>query len=304
MIASTAGDKAKYKEKLKDWIVAFCLLFFMHYIMAGTITIVEKINNMLATNAGVTEGLDINSEYGSVKYNPKGGTTSYNPSYTDNFQSDKIEKIINDWANTYGWRIKEDESGFNQIGNASGDGISWHIQLNNNTAFSINYTRSTGMYTIQRGNLKNEADTNYLINRIRNEVGTINSVNTSGSVVSESGSTQIIETNEGAVKVKSGSGHEVWVAKESIEGGSKVLFFTNYARLFLNSQGNDKTLPVETAYLVIYIALVAFTAVFTFRYIKRVIYIAFLTLIAPLVALTYPLDKVRRWKGASMGCMV
>lgn len=41
-----------------------------------------------------------------------------------------------------------------------------------------------------------------------------------------------------------------------------------------------------------FIVLVIFTAFFVFTYLKRVIYMAFLTLMAPLVAVTYPIDKL------------
>ena len=41
-----------------------------------------------------------------------------------------------------------------------------------------------------------------------------------------------------------------------------------------------------------YVILVLFTVYFTFVYLRRVLYMAFLTMIAPLVALTYPIDKI------------
>lgn len=44
---------------------------------------------------------------------------------------------------------------------------------------------------------------------------------------------------------------------------------------------------------VMYVALVVLTCVFTVQYLKRVIYMAFLTMIAPLICLTYPLDKIK-----------
>ena len=47
------------------------------------------------------------------------------------------------------------------------------------------------------------------------------------------------------------------------------------------------------AELIMYIALIIFTVMFTIQYLKRVIYMAFLTMIAPLIALTYPLDKIK-----------
>lgn len=48
--------------------------------------------------------------------------------------------------------------------------------------------------------------------------------------------------------------------------------------------------------MIIYLALVIYTVMFTFTYLKRVITMAFLTLMAPLVALTYPIDKINDGK--------
>lgn len=44
---------------------------------------------------------------------------------------------------------------------------------------------------------------------------------------------------------------------------------------------------------IMYVALVILTVVFTFQYLRRVLYMAFLTMIAPLICLTYPLDKIK-----------
>lgn len=50
IISSTASDKAKYKEMLKDWIVALCLLFVLHYIMAFTLEIINQFNTLVGTS--------------------------------------------------------------------------------------------------------------------------------------------------------------------------------------------------------------------------------------------------------------
>ena len=47
VISSTASEKAKYKEHIKDWLVAVVLVVFMHYIMAFAITITGYITDML-----------------------------------------------------------------------------------------------------------------------------------------------------------------------------------------------------------------------------------------------------------------
>ena len=47
--SSSAGDKAKYKAMIKDWIAAICILFTLHYIMSITITVVNEISSIFAT---------------------------------------------------------------------------------------------------------------------------------------------------------------------------------------------------------------------------------------------------------------
>ena len=47
VISSTAGEKAKYKEHIKDWLVAVVLVVFMHYIMAFALTLTEYLTNVL-----------------------------------------------------------------------------------------------------------------------------------------------------------------------------------------------------------------------------------------------------------------
>lgn len=56
------------------------------------------------------------------------------------------------------------------------------------------------------------------------------------------------------------------------------------------------TVGSKLLYLIFYIAMVVYTCMFTFYYLKRVLTMAFLTLISPVVALTYPIDKIRDGK--------
>jgi len=86
--------------------------------------------------------------------------------------------------------------------------------------------------------------------------------------------------------------------------------FTGYVRLLAgsyNRTGEGKAIINEdkfnnnaglehVAYSIIYIVMVIYTVMFTFMYLKRAIYMAFLTMIAPLIALTYPLDKIKDGK--------
>ena len=51
MILSTVSqDKAKYKIMFKDWLVALCLLFLMHYIMVGILNLSSTITEAIGTS--------------------------------------------------------------------------------------------------------------------------------------------------------------------------------------------------------------------------------------------------------------
>ena len=70
--------------------------------------------------------------------------------------------------------------------------------------------------------------------------------------------------------------------------GGDTLF--NNIRAIADNSGNSLEMIAHT---IMYVALVVLTITFTIQYIKRLIYMAFLTMIAPLICLTYPLDKVK-----------
>ena len=48
LLETSAQGKAKYKERLKDWFVALCLVFAMHYIMAGTLMLIERVTDLIS----------------------------------------------------------------------------------------------------------------------------------------------------------------------------------------------------------------------------------------------------------------
>ena len=167
IIASTASDKAKYKQMFTDWLIALCILFFMHYIMSFAITMVESlIDSIKQTNQTIEIPISV-SEIQS------------------NYNDDGYEDVLNNLTGPNG-----------------------------------------GYLTDLMGLARFRAQLNY--------------------------------TGQGS------NGEDV-VA----EGGR-----------------------AQMAYTIIYFVLVIYTIMFLFIYIKRMIYIIFLTMIAPLVALTYPIDKM------------
>ena len=71
--------------------------------------------------------------------------------------------------------------------------------------------------------------------------------------------------------------------------GEDVLMTTIRRKLGVDNRG----FTAVFAELIIYLVLVIYTIIFTFKYLKRLLYMAFFTMIAPLIALTYPLDKIK-----------
>ena len=90
------------------------------------------------------------------------------------------------------------------------------------------------------------------------------------------------------------------VVKESTSGGVegstaeyKTDKLMNAVREGVGDSYEDASALNTASYTIMYLALVILTGVFTVQYLKRVIYMAFLTMIAPMIALTYPLDKIK-----------
>lgn len=88
------------------------------------------------------------------------------------------------------------------------------------------------------------------------------------------------------------SDNSIFTVKVTDVDGNEKIFNTNLTGLIRIKAQGDKWQDA-TAYAIIYIVLVIYTGIFTFIYFKRFLWIAFLTMIAPLVALTYPIDKLR-----------
>ena len=171
MLSSLASDKAKYKQMLVDWLVGMCLLFFMHYIMAFSVTITKKVTEV-------------------VKSTYETGV------HTVTMQTDKDGKLAKQVIKAGKASLLVDKE--NHELNSSSDA-------------------KDAAYLIWPTNL---------MGRMRVEL-------------------------------------QMQTGKASYIG-----------------------------YAICYMILVFYTVFFSFTYLKRVVYMAFLTIIAPLVAMTYPIDKL------------
>ena len=53
VISSTASDKAKYKQMLMDWVVALCIVFFLHYVMSFILTLTEMVTEGISSSSDI-----------------------------------------------------------------------------------------------------------------------------------------------------------------------------------------------------------------------------------------------------------
>ena len=203
MLSSTAGDKAKYKQLLVDWVVAICLLFLMQYIMSFSNIAVKKVTSVIQSAVVSTT------------------------------ESDKLSE--------------NEKKAAKEKGKLDGD---------------VAVTRGTQLFEIEDKKLVNKA---YQI---------------------------LVEENKTDTKYNDlfKNGNLYWPTNN----------FTEQARMLgqLTDEDDNATnyAYASIGYKIIYIVLVLYTLIFTWTYVKRVVYMAFLTMIAPLVALTYPIDKMNDGK--------
>lgn len=198
IVSSSAEDRAKYKQRIMDWLVAMCLLFFMHYIMAFAVTVTEEVTKAVQT---------LDDEY-SIAI---GDTGQIEPASGDKRQlSDYVYE--------------------------NGDGV---FDLADGTMGKTLYDQGIIIQAVDEN--ENPIDGQYYINWPTNLMGK---------------------------------------ARVELQVEQAGLAYTDMvARQF--------------GYTIVYLALVIYTILFLFRYLKRMMMLAFLTMIAPLMAMTYPLDKMR-----------
>lgn len=177
LLSSVASDKAKYKQMLQDWFMGLLLLFLMHYIMAFSVTIVNKLTKVVSTSVD------------------KNGFAVIIPDDKDH----EISKVLNEYGQA--------STLMDEKGNA--------LSPNGNKLSDDELKKCAYVYY----------PTN-LLGKLRIQ-------------------TQL--SNWGAQYV---------------------------------------------GYGICFLILVFYTVYFVFTYLRRVLYMAFLTIIAPLVAVTYPIDKM------------
>lgn len=90
----------------------------------------------------------------------------------------------------------------------------------------------------------------------------------------------------------------VYIGKDEKDGNEYLEWDTNLMGM-LRIQVREIEQEDDSKYIgysIMFLVMVFYTCIFCWTYIKRVVYLAFLTMIAPMVALTYPIDKANDGK--------
>lgn len=226
IISSTAVDKAKYKETIKDWLTALVLIAFMHYVMAGILGISETITSKLAKGSKTIVVMhDISEETTESSWK-----TVFKNSISAGNAGVNIYKVIE--------KIPETADAFKNI----------FENLFSDKEIEDDLT---------------EKELEDLIKEIENKPEIQNALISSSSFT--------FRTN-----------------------------LTGYIRMMaqVNEFGQSVT------FTILYVAIIILTCMFTITYLKRLLYVAFFTIISPLVALTYPIDKIRDGKAQAFSMWI
>ena len=220
VLSSTARDQSKYKQMLSDWVIALCLIFIMHYIMAATNLFVNEITQVF----------------------------------------DGVKVVSNGNADT-----DLDE----RIGQLENEG-------NQEEAEKLSELKNTELY----------AQTGIQLFAIKEK----KQVKKAYEVLVEKAEPENVEKYKGLFSLSPTGDPETfyWPTRNFTEQARMMLQYEDEGEDVINSQ-----VYISLGWKLIYCMLVIYTVIFLFTYVKRVIYMAFLTIIAPLVAMTYPLDKIK-----------
>lgn len=97
---------------------------------------------------------------------------------------------------------------------------------------------------------------------------------------------------------------DIFCKDENVIGANGEDVLMTEVRSKLGNIDEDTEFAELFSEIVIYIVLVIYTVIFVVQYLKRVVMLAFLTMIAPLITLTYPIDKIKDGQAQAFGIWV
>lgn len=282
LISSVAEQQAKYKQFLMDWVVGFALLFMMHYIMAGIVGLNTLVVEMLSNDEG----------------------DSYYVGVNELQDKSKLGQVVTGKNRTSTWLDIV-------IGNFDIDDVSWDLSFNLDNESEKTFKEQRLITINENSETATYADGVDSFGRLDlNNYNNIMYKNNTSPDLSKWGDNGVIYLSASLINP------EPFKDPDEIKRKDRAIIKLNamsYARVIssFSSKDNDSAIIYANGrmketdkydsmgYSALYLCLVIETIMFLFTYIKRVLQMAFLTMVAPIVAIMYPVDKLGDGKAQS-----
>ena len=266
IIASAVSDQVKYKQWIMDWVIGICLVVVLQYIMSFLMNVNEMVVKMLGENKETMYHISL-SELEGLELNRV--ITGIIPGYQswDRFlDTISSENVVNDAMSDANINYELDNLNYF---------FADHIAVAEGKFFKKEkFTFDPATATMD---ISNSEYTAY-------DWGNNVPINARIFVNQESADRAVYRGNiiEYLRTIISFGSDYVYEYKPSDVSGSSML----------HTREGSKTQPATLGYIILYLLLVIETVMFLYTYLKRVFKLAFYTMIAPLIAFMYPIDKL------------
>ena len=312
IISTAVTDQVKYKQYLVDWVVGICLVFLMQYIMSAIMNINQVAIDMMSNSATTEEYViafgPIDSKVAKI-FNDLAGVDEFikDPAKSWRNSNNKILKVIGYGIDTASWAASlyphvlavATQPIFEYIAdeaNKVNDG--WDdLQKKANKDVSLQNFIGRKLLIANSNNIFRNATWDF--NENTHTVNDLTSAITGKETVVNAAIYNSKNANNGKIRARA-----LYICNIAEFCRTITTFSSNYTNVYSgskttvmsknnsNTKVNDYASAAFWGYAALYVVITIETVIFLYKYLKRVLWLAFLTMIAPLIALMYPIDKI------------
>lgn len=258
IISSAKTEQSKYKQMLIDWVVGLCLLFMMHYIMSAIMNFTEIVVDLLRNDE---------SNYYYISFGPLGKADVAGSGFGE------------EW-----YEFFEDHN--------NDTFIDLHLDIPGTATAKNEWQGSSGAEGTTFASSKNTFNNTWDSNTATLQVDTHTDWGNNGRV----------RINAMISDDDPDKHQHICIYKANLIEYTRTL--SSYSQKFIKLTDSDNQITsmkdwfvnsddlFRAGMMALYVGLFIQTIMFTVIYFKRALQMAFYTMIAPLVAFMYPLDKV------------
>lgn len=289
IISSAVAEQVKYKQYLVNWVVGICLIFLMQYIMSAIMYTTKIVDDMLVTSA---DGETYRIGFGTADGNAAAAVR-------------KIARV----NNTFGYALISGLGNAVTLGTRNSDTYKFFAQSTSAVynAYADMINSDNGDRWSELASSKDEKVSNFMGRKVQvADNGAVFTFDEENETVSDyySDITGIpTKINAGIYDGKVKGFRAIYTCNIAEFCRTITTFSTKYTHLYTNNKSsvmtdsenekeNDYASAAFWGYAFLYVLITIETVVFLYKYLKRVLWLAFLTMIAPLIAVMYPVDKL------------